>query len=180
MRAMNSELVGLPRSLSIVLPNSRCNTDSRPRSHAVSTALPVHPASPLYDQTLAGVLSYAPEALVSQLEDLGVLGRELVLLVNRENTAKLSAAQLIAGQLESAGMEITVNALDFEDYTAALAQGGPEGLAVEEFSCGETVYDQQARLLKRPAQAVCAGDLCAAAGPDGVFTEFEVRGGMKQ
>ena len=92
-------------------------------SHAVSTALPVHPASPLYDQTLAGVLSYAPEALVSQLEDLGVLGRELVLLVNRENTAKLSAAQLIAGQLESAGMEITVNALDFEDYTAALAQG---------------------------------------------------------
>ena len=60
---------------------------------------------------------------MSQLEDLGVLGRELVLLVNRENTAKLSAAQLIAGQLESAGMEITVNALDFEDYTAALAQG---------------------------------------------------------
>ena len=52
-----------------------------------------------------------------------MLGRELVLLVNRENTAKLSAAQLIAGQLESAGMEITVNALDFEDYTAALAQG---------------------------------------------------------
>ena len=68
----------------------------------------------------------------------------------------------------------------FDALAAALAQGGPEGLAVEEFSCGETIYDQRARLLKRPAQAVCAAYLCAAEGPDGIFTEFEVRGGMKQ
>lgn len=66
----------------------------------------------------------------------------------------------------------------FDILAAALAQGGPEGLAVEEFSCGETVFDGKARLLMRPAQAVCAAYLYAVAQPGGIFTDFELRGGM--
>ena len=62
---------------------------------------------------------------------------------------------------------------------AALLAGGPPELPVQEFSCGETVYDREARLLKRPAEAVCQVYLCAAEQPGGIFTDFELRGGIK-
>lgn len=92
-------------------------------SHAVPAALPFHPASALYDQTLADRLAYNPEEMASRLESRRVLGRELTLIVNGENPAKVSAAQLIAYQLESAGMQVTLRELTFEDFTAALSRG---------------------------------------------------------
>lgn len=67
----------------------------------------------------------------------------------------------------------------FDALAAALLAGGPLELPVQEFSCGETVYDREARLLKRPAEAVCQAYLCAAEQPGGIFTDFELRGGIK-
>ena len=92
-------------------------------THAVPSALPVHPDSPMYDRWIASQLSYDPEALVNELEALGAAGRELVLLVNTENMAKASAAQWIADQLESAGMKVRVDNLPFEEYISALEAG---------------------------------------------------------
>ena len=57
--------------------------------------------------------------------------------------------------------------------------GGPPELPVQEFSCGETVYDRQARLLRRPAQAVCQAYLHAITRPGGLFVDFELRGEVK-
>ena len=91
--------------------------------HAVAAALPVHPSSPLYNEELAQSVSYNPEQLVAQLESLDVPRRDLVLLVNNENTAKLSAAQRIVYQLDAAGVPITLKSLPFEEYTAALQSG---------------------------------------------------------
>lgn len=91
--------------------------------HAAASALPIHPASPLYAERLAQSLSYAPEQLVTQLEEAGALGHTLTFLVNSENSAKVSAAQRIAYQLQSAGMEVTLSKLSFDDYTAALTRG---------------------------------------------------------
>jgi hypothetical protein len=68
----------------------------------------------------------------------------------------------------------------FHDLAQALTKGGPEGLTVQEFSCGETAYDSGGRLLKRTAQAVCLAYLYAVAEPGGVFLDFELRGGVKQ
>ena len=87
--------------------------------HAQAAALPVHPASILYDQSTAQSLSYDLEPLLQA----GLEGEELVLLVNSENTAKVSAAQRIAGQLQAAGLAVEVERLAFEDFTAALARG---------------------------------------------------------
>ena len=42
----------------------------------------------------------------------------------------------------------------FDQVVQAFAQGAPQGLAVQEVSCGETVYDGQAKRMKRPAQVV--------------------------
>ena len=91
--------------------------------HAVAAALPVHPDSPLYNEGLAREVGYNPEELVAQLEQLGALGQKLELLVNSENTAKLSAAQRIAYQLDAAGVPVTLTSLPFEDFTAALQAG---------------------------------------------------------
>lgn len=45
------------------------------------------------------------------------------------------------------------------------------------FSCGETDYDQQARLLKRPAQLVCTALLVSGSTQEqGEFLDFEIRG----
>ena len=92
-------------------------------SHAVASPLPVHPDSPLYSQAAADRLSYAPEELAGRLAELELEGEVLTLLVNSENAAKLSAAELIAYQLESAGLAVQVEQLSFEDFTAALAAG---------------------------------------------------------
>lgn len=92
-------------------------------SHAAASVLPVHPDSLLFSQDVADGLGYAPDKLAGQLEELGLEGRELRLLVNSENEAKVSAAQLIAYQLNSAGLSVQVEQLSYEDFTAALSQG---------------------------------------------------------
>ena len=68
-----------------------------------------------------------------------------------------------------------------EQTWAALSQAclppGPKGLTVGTFSCGETDYDQQARLLKRPAQLVCTALLVFTSTQEqGEFLDFEIRG----
>lgn len=91
-------------------------------NHAISTLLPVHPASGLY-QPGEEPLIYDPEALAAQMEALRLQGSALVLVVNSENVAKASAALLIAYQLRAAGFTVDLRQLPFEDYTAALAAG---------------------------------------------------------
>ena len=104
-------------------------------NHAVSTLLPVHPDSALYSQSAAeAVPHYDPEALAAQMETLRLQGRELVFVVNSENTAKASAAQLIAYQLQAAGFAVDLRQFPFDEYTAALAQGNFD------LYLGETVF----------------------------------------
>lgn len=68
-----------------------------------------------------------------------------------------------------------------EEVWTALAQAclppGPKGLTMGAFSCGETDYDRQARLLKRPAQLVCTALLVSGSTQEqGEFLDFEIRG----
>ena len=67
----------------------------------------------------------------------------------------------------------------FDALADALTRGCPEGLSLMEFSCGETVYDKQARLLRRPVQAVCQAYLHAVSRPGGLFVDFELRGEVR-
>lgn len=67
----------------------------------------------------------------------------------------------------------------FDALAGALLLGGPEGLELQEFSCGPTVRDPESRRLKRPAEAVCAAWLCAVTDAGGAFIDFELRGVVK-
>lgn len=64
----------------------------------------------------------------------------------------------------------------FAKLSEALADGGPEGLAVQELSCGETRYVEDEGLFRCQAQAVCQVYLYARADEKGEFTDFQVRG----
>ena len=64
----------------------------------------------------------------------------------------------------------------FDALSRALAADGPPHLQVLEISCGETAFDPNHRLLKRPVQALCSTYLVRSVNPDGSFTDFELLG----
>lgn len=89
--------------------------------HGTAAQFPVSPVSPLYPQTLETAYSHAE--LSSALAETGYSGHALTLLVNEENSFKCAAAQEIARNFTSAGLPVTVNALPWAEYTAALTAG---------------------------------------------------------
>lgn len=90
--------------------------------HGAAAQFPVSPVSPLYPQEQE--TAYARAELTAALAEGGYTsGRTLTLLVNSENSFKVSAAQEIARSLTAAGVPVTVKSLPWEEYTAALAAG---------------------------------------------------------
>lgn len=90
--------------------------------HALPTQFPVSPASPLYPAELEQ--AYAYESFAQALgEAVDSRAWTLTLLVNEENSFKVSAAEYLAQTLSASGVSIEVKALPWEEYTAALAAG---------------------------------------------------------
>lgn len=90
--------------------------------HAKAAQFPISPVSGLYPAELhttysATAFSEALAACESRPT------RTLRLLVNEENSFKLSVAREIAASFSAAGIDMTVTALPWVDYTAALAAG---------------------------------------------------------
>ena len=91
-------------------------------SHAVAAQFPVSPRSPLCPLRLETAYSLA-DFTAAVDETAFSSHRTLTLLVNQENAFKVAAAQEIAENFTAAGVSVTVRALPWEDYTAALAAG---------------------------------------------------------
>lgn len=87
--------------------------------HALAATIPIHPASPLYNESLARQLNSNRSAR-ELLEQAGLEGRTVTLLVSSENTAAVTTARLITRQLEKAGMQVKLSVLGWSDYLAAL------------------------------------------------------------
>ena len=68
----------------------------------------------------------------------------------------------------------------FDTLAGAVLEGGPEGFDIRELSCGETEYDENGRLLRRKVQAVCGCLVLARGEENGVFLDFELRGGLQR
>lgn len=91
--------------------------------HGRPAQFPLNPASPLYPNTAAQSSSadYA-----AALESAGLSAerpRSLTLLVNEENPFKCAVAGSICAQLSSDALSVTLRALPWDEYLAAL-QGG--------------------------------------------------------
>ena len=91
-------------------------------SHAVASQFPVSPKSPLYPLQLEESYSLADFTAAAAEVEIST-HRTLTLLVNQENSFKVAAAQEIADNFSAAGISVTVQALPWEEYTAALAAG---------------------------------------------------------
>lgn len=92
--------------------------------HAAAAQSPVSPVSPLYPHSLDVTYSYDAfaAAMARAGYDTGV-ERTATLLVNEENTFKVSVAKYLAASLSAFDLKIKVQALPWEEYTAALAAG---------------------------------------------------------
>ena len=91
-------------------------------SHAVAAAMPVAPSSPLYDTELEEQLTYQLDTARSLCADANP-GYEMTLVVNADSTFKVDMAGEIEKELESAGLDIQVEALEWSNFKKALQDG---------------------------------------------------------
>lgn len=103
--------------------------------HAVATPLPVHPALPGYDASLARQWQRDTDRAKGLLEEAGweaneegILARkreilELRMVVNQDNTFKTAVAQAVAVALEEAGFQVTVERMAWEEFVTVLEKG---------------------------------------------------------
>jgi len=106
---------GLPRDMLV---------DAFFSGHGEPAAFPLSPADALYPHDLETAYSY--EDTLARLRSLGYSSGntiELTLLVNQEDPFRLSAASYIAESLSQEDWHISVRALPWEEYLAALAAG---------------------------------------------------------
>lgn len=93
--------------------------------HGTATQFPIHPASGLYPASLER--SDTADDCAAAMAALNMANGEdvydLTLLVNRENSFKVAAAEGIAQLLSQYDLNVTVNALPWEEYLAALEDG---------------------------------------------------------
>lgn len=102
--------------------------------HADAAPFPIHPGSACYDANLAGELDYSVSAAAQLLEAGGYVltdgaltrnGRsvELKLLVNTENSFRVSVADYLAQELAKLGLTVSVTKLPWDEFLSALARG---------------------------------------------------------
>ena len=92
--------------------------------NALAAAFPISPLSPLYPADLAP--AYSREDTLADLTDAGADAgqpQSLTLLVNEDNSFRVTCAEFIAESLSLLDWQITVQALPWEEYLAALEAG---------------------------------------------------------
>lgn len=87
---------------------------------ARSAQLPCSPLSPHYESSLAVNYGYVPGRLKTVLEQEGLAGSEIKLLVNGDDTTRVRAAQAIAGMLEECGLVVTIQESEHGKFTEDL------------------------------------------------------------
>ena len=90
-------------------------------NHALPASFPISPLSPLYPGEPSA--AYTDEEIAAVLCGDGEEKRELILLVNEEDTFRVDNAEFIAEKLSFPTLTITVRALPWTEYLVALSQG---------------------------------------------------------
>lgn len=92
--------------------------------YAVPTSIPCVPRSPYYDDSLAASYNYDPEQFKTALKSSGVITKNYpgTFLVCSEDPTKVAIAQAIAEELESYGLYLKVDAVDYKSYVKALKE----------------------------------------------------------
>lgn len=94
------------------------------RGFATATVLPASPNSPCYSTALANRYRYDPMYLAQAVEDnRETAENEVTLLVNSEDGIRLRVANMVANNLQTCGLKVTLLELSGKAYTTALKAG---------------------------------------------------------
>ena len=88
-----------------------------------AATLPASPDSPFYDQNLARQVTYDPEVLRQALAEARLVGKEVRLLVNKDDSVRLQAARKIGQMLTDCGLVVQMLEHTYTDYRAVLRDG---------------------------------------------------------
>ncbi len=94
--------------------------DTYYRGFARTTTLAVSPQSPYYSASLASRYEYDGVTLKNVLESKGLVGTEIRLLVNKDDTLRLRVARDVGKMLEEAGFVVKMTELSRSKYIEAL------------------------------------------------------------
>lgn len=94
--------------------------DSYYRGFARGTTLPVSPASPYYSQVLAERYAYNGVKFAQAVKDAGLVGSEVLFVVNQDDSLRLRVARDIAQMLEDCGLVVELQELSGYKYVDAL------------------------------------------------------------
>ena len=90
------------------------------RGFAFPTTLPASPLSPYYPENLAEKYEYDPVKFADAVTASGVYNKEVVFLVNSDDSLRVRAARAIAEMLGQCGMTVTMKEVTTTDYYYAL------------------------------------------------------------
>lgn len=93
------------------------------RGFAQEAYLPASPEADCYDESLAASYGYDAQNFSDALSASGMRNTGATLLVCSDNSTRVAAAEAIAQQLTQCGLNITVSALEREEYQQALSVG---------------------------------------------------------
>ncbi len=93
------------------------------RGFARTTTLPVSPLSPYYNAGLASRYDYSPTEFAQAVITAGLAGKEVILLVNRDDVLRVQAGRAIADMLTEGGLTVVLSEVDTEAYRRALRYG---------------------------------------------------------
>lgn len=90
------------------------------RGFARSAALPASPLSPYYNTTLASRYSYDEAIFAQAVNDAGMVGQTVILLVNSDDSLRLRVARQVGAMLANCGLVIQMKEVSGSSYLSAL------------------------------------------------------------
>ena len=121
---MNSDLFSVPEVRSaLTYAIDRSSIATFYRGFARPTTLPVSPLSPYYNPVLASRYEYNPTLFAQAVIASGLAGREVTLLVNKDDLLRMQAGRAIANMLTEGGLTVVMSELDTNGYRKALRYG---------------------------------------------------------
>ena len=93
------------------------------RSFGRPASLPISPRSPWYSETLAQQYTYDAGRFAQAVAGANLSTKDIVLLVNSDDSLRLRAARAIGDMLTAGGLKVTLSELATADYQEAYKQG---------------------------------------------------------
>lgn len=110
---------GLRKALTYAIDRDTLAT-THYRGFGLAANLPASPRFPYYNLALANNFGYNLDKFIQAVEECGVAGQEVVLLVNSKDSLRTQVAQAIAEMLEAGGLKVTISKKSGSGYTSAL------------------------------------------------------------